>query len=431
MKATEFLKWFHPSRVWVLTSIAPDRRGIETKAFPTGPEQEANAEKWVEKWDGVRNIYFAVAEPIKPEDKKADRENIEAVHWLHVDIDAGPGDLIKELDRIKALVTTRIPEGVPKPTCVVFSGGGYQAFWKLKQPIPIHGNLEAAEGVARYNKALEVQLGGDHCSDVSRIMRLPGTLNIPDAKKKAKGRVPIEAKVVSFTRMEYALYEFDPAGDVLLPSEKALEIEIPGKPERLDSIDDLDRWGVPDRVKVICVQGRDPDNPKTDDDSRSAWLFDACCNLARCGVPHEVVYSVITDPGFKISESVLESNSPHKYALKQIRSATEAVEGDPVVLSDKDPSHSAREYLRRVDPYLFLIAEDWLTFDGIYYPTLEDGVIRSRVHAFLETAVTKNKDGVRFSVSPHGGKERQHARRAGGHRASAQGPVRAPVLAPG
>lgn len=323
MTPIAFLKRFHPNRPWILTAIASDRKGIETRAFT----DEAAATAWINENNGKRNLYFSVGEVIVPEDKKAERENIEAVHWLHVDIDAGQGDLLDELDRIKQLVTTRLPAGVPKPSCVVFSGGGYQAFWKLTQPIPIHGNAEAYEHAARYNKQLELLFGGDHCFNVDRIMRLPGTMNIPNARKVAKGRVPIQAEVLSFTDAAYELSQFDQAADVNLPSGSD-GVTISGNVPRLASIDDLDEWHVPDRVKVICVQGLDPDEPKDGDNSRSAWLFDAVCNLKRSEVPDDVVYGIITDPGFKIAESVLKSSNPHKYALKQIKSAKEAVESE-------------------------------------------------------------------------------------------------------
>lgn len=324
MTSTEFLKKFHPKRTWVLTAIAPDQKGIETHAFPPGAEDEAKA--WISRWNEKRNLYFSVAEVIEADNKKAERENIAAVHWLHVDIDAGAGDLLDELDRIKRLATTKLPASIPKPTCVVYSGGGYQAFWRLKEPVPIQGNLEAAEQAARYNKQLEVVFGADACHNIDRIMRLPGTMNIPNARKIARGRVPVEAKVVSFTQSNYALDSFTMAADVATGGGSQDIVEISGNVARLTSVDDLDQWKVPDRLKVIIVQGYDPDTPKDGDNSRSAWLFDVVCNLVRLSVPDDVVYSVITDPNFKIADSVVEASNSHRYALKQIKSAREAAE---------------------------------------------------------------------------------------------------------
>lgn len=325
MNTIEFLKAFHPNRPWVLTAIAPDQKIIETHAFL--PEHEKAATDWIAEWNGKRNLYFSVAEPILLENKKIERENVQAVHWLHVDLDAQAGkDFLSEMERIKAL-TTSIPTGIPKPTCVVFSGGGYQLFWRLKEQLVIAGNIEAAETAARYNKQLEIVLGGDHCSDVSRIMRLPGTMNIPNAKKVARGRIAVHAEVVTFTKSSYDLSAFTMAADVgSVASKQELAKIDTGNLPRLASVDDLDQWKVPDRLKVVIVQGRDPDNPKGGDDSRSAWLLDAVCNLVRHGVPDETIGGVILDSGFKIAESVLDKPDPVRYALRQISRAHDLVE---------------------------------------------------------------------------------------------------------
>lgn len=328
MNSVQFLKRFHPDRYWVLTAIASDRKGIETRPF--SPDEAVAAEQWIKERNGQRNLYFSVGEVISAEEKKAGRENIAAVHWLHVDIDAGPGDLLAELERIKLLVTKKLPTGVPKPTCVIYSGGGYQCFWRLAEPIPVQGNSEAASHAARYNKQLELIFGGDQCHNVDRIMRLPGTLNIPNAQKVAKGRVPVESAVLYFDKSSYQISEFDLAADVAVSP--GATVEISGNIPRLNSVDDLDEWDVPDRIKVIVVQGFHPDEVKDGDESRSAWLFDAVCNMMRAGCPDEIIYSVITDPNFKIADSVREASDPHKYALKQLRSAKEAVESENLYL---------------------------------------------------------------------------------------------------
>ena len=329
MTPAAFLKKFHPDRTWLLTAIEANQKGIETKAFPVSDTQSADAAKWIKKWNGKRNLYFSVAEVIRIEDKKADRENVAAVHFFHVDIDAQPGkDLNAELKRIKALVTTKRPESVPKPTCVIFSGGGYQAFWRLAEPLPIQGDPEAYQMAAAYNKQLELLFGGDSCHSVDHIMRLPGTQNIPSPRKVQRGRVQVEAKLESFTSEVHKKDLFAYAADVDMGADAAIGVEISGNIARLATVDDLDQWGVPDRVKVIVVNGFDPDTPKDGDNSRSAWLFDCVCQLVRADVPDDTIYSVITDPDFKVAESVLEASNPDRYAKKQIKSAKEAVESE-------------------------------------------------------------------------------------------------------
>ena len=50
--------------------------------------------------------------------------------------------------------------------------------------------------VERINRQLAADLGGDNCHNIDRIMRLPGTINVPNAKKRKAGRVPTLAYVV-------------------------------------------------------------------------------------------------------------------------------------------------------------------------------------------------------------------------------------------
>lgn len=114
-----------------------------------------------------------------------------------------------------------------------------------------------------------------------------------------------------------------------LPREARLQIDDAVPP--IGDLNVLDQYGVEDRVKIIISQGRhpDPSEKKKDDNSRSAWLFDALCNLVRAEVPDPVILSLIADRNWGISESVLDKGSSwRKYALRQIERAHEQAE-DP------------------------------------------------------------------------------------------------------
>jgi hypothetical protein len=60
----------------------------------------------------------------------------------------------------------------------------------------LNGNPVNIEAVEARNRKLAADLGGDHVQNVDRLMRLPGTLNVPDAKKLAKGRSIMLAEVI-------------------------------------------------------------------------------------------------------------------------------------------------------------------------------------------------------------------------------------------
>lgn len=317
----DFLKKFHPEGPWVLTAIGLDRSRITTDSFE--PKDTAAVTKWLEKYGGERNIYFLVNRPIGMPSKKPQREHIQEMAWLHIDIDPEDGaDLDAERDRCLALLTSKLPKGIPPPTCVVFSGGGYQGFWRLKEPLSLGGNLEKAEDAKLYNMQLETIFGGDHCHNIDRIMRLPGTINIPNAKKAAKGRKREMAKVFEFNKNSYDLSKFKKQPKVQDGTKSlgaSTDLELKGEIPLIDDVSYLDQWDVPDRLKVIAVQGRHPDEVKEGDNSRSAWVFDFVCNMARCGVPDEVTFAILMHPDFGISSSVREAKpTPERYALRQI-----------------------------------------------------------------------------------------------------------------
>lgn len=60
-----------------------------------------------------------------------------------------------------------MPKGVPAPSLVIDSGGGWQAFWRLEESLVIDGDPQKAEEAEGYNRALEQAFGADHCFDVS------------------------------------------------------------------------------------------------------------------------------------------------------------------------------------------------------------------------------------------------------------------------
>lgn len=309
--AVSFLRSFAPDGPWCLTSIDPDKRSLETVTFTSIDEVE-NMTRWIDFGNGHKNLYFHVNPVLGKLTKKADREKIAAVTYLHVDIDPKKGvDLEGEQQRILGLLTTGLKRfKLPVPTFVTFSGGGYQAFWKLETPIEINGNVDLAEDAKLYNKQLELLFGGDSCHNIDRVMRLPGTVNLPDAKKRAAGRVPVLARVVQDNLDAGAVYPLMMFTKAVLTSSdlKAHEdgLQISGNVSRILNVDELKQWNVPDTIQIIIAQGKDPDRPKQGDNSRSAWLWHALCEMARCDVPAEVMYAIITDPEWPISASILD-----------------------------------------------------------------------------------------------------------------------------
>ena len=137
--AIDFLDRWNPEGPWVLTAINVDKRGTNTDTFV--PDDRAQLQRWLKQHNGQDNIYFHVNPTKTHVKKKASREDIASMAWLHVDVDPRVNeDLEEERRRILNRLTVDLPEGIPKPTAVGYSGGGYQGFWKLEEAFPMDGD---------------------------------------------------------------------------------------------------------------------------------------------------------------------------------------------------------------------------------------------------------------------------------------------------
>lgn len=327
----DFLRWLYPNGPWLMTAINTEQTETPSRTFHPG--QEDQFAQWLER-NYDRNIYYSVNRPLRDMSKKAERVDIAEMGFLHVDVDPRTNENFEEeKSRIEDKFTNKLPTGLPKPSALVFSGGGYNALWRLDEAIPIAlGDLTLPEIEARYEDAkrynlqLEILLQGDNCHNIDRILRLPGSVNWPTTKKKAKGRVADYARVVWLEDSKYSINRFVAAPNVqakgMSSSSGGMQIQISGNIKRLGTVAELGDQ-VPDRVKMIIVQGYDPDEPNKFP-GRSEWLFYVCCSLVRAGCTNETIYSVITDPGFLISASVLDKGATvERYALRNIKRARE------------------------------------------------------------------------------------------------------------
>ena len=107
------------------------------------------------------NVYVA-ANPLAPGSRKRTKESIAEVRHLYLDLDTN-GDA-----KLTALRDSNV---VPIPTAIVAtSAGKYQALWRVEN-MP----FEQQESLL---KALAITFGGDPaCTDLNRVLRLPGFLN--------------------------------------------------------------------------------------------------------------------------------------------------------------------------------------------------------------------------------------------------------------
>jgi hypothetical protein len=164
-----------------------EAKGFETASFvrnATGNPDWEKVRHWIDNRQGRGNIYWTV-NAAAVMNKKPAKKDILAVVSLHADIDPYRGEHQDEAE----VRTVKMIEAHNKVASIVIkSGGGAWAIYDLAAPIQIDGDVAKAEETELFNIQLERELGGDNCHNIDRVARLPGTTNIPNAKKLAKGR---------------------------------------------------------------------------------------------------------------------------------------------------------------------------------------------------------------------------------------------------
>ena len=185
--AITFLQTFDPNGWHHLAAFDPFS-GKPIDACTFGPSAWGKMANWINGHIEQHNLYFSVGEP-KPgsPNKKLAKQDIGVIRALFADIDPEGG--AEEFDGERARIRLRVEEllrGPLPPSFVIDSGGGMQLFWKLDEPI--EADAASQERVENIGRAIAHALKADAVQNIDRVMRLPGTTNFPNAKKRRKGR---------------------------------------------------------------------------------------------------------------------------------------------------------------------------------------------------------------------------------------------------
>jgi hypothetical protein len=313
----DFFNKFRPGGPWMIYARSLDEKGaMLSKIFTDVKEASA----WAAVMNSEQNphqIYFQI-NPTNKQKKPKDAD-ITRVEWLQVDVDPWKDETADEaFVRIAELLTKKFPKQVRPPTLVVFSGGGFQAYWRMAEPIELDGSQQMIDDIKGYNRALAALLDGDHCFDVCRVFRAPGSVNWPSEKKRKRGQKPQLAEVQFWDESRaYKITDFVKA-DVTTTA--TTEIVIPDEVPNVD-LDDLVEYKLPDKCLDIIVNGPGPEHA-----SRSEAVWYVSCEMVRHGVPDHMIYGVLSNSTYEISEHILAQVDPRRSAIRHIERAHEYAE---------------------------------------------------------------------------------------------------------
>lgn len=408
-KAIEFLQSWCGCYDVVLSASHTDpmtgaKGRFETKVFPA-PVDWSTLGKWIAVRQGDRawaNIYFSVNPVLSgTTNKKTARSDIAAMVALHVDCDVNPGE--NQVDGIKRII--KVLEAYPNPpTDIVVSGGGAQGYWRFAAPIPIEGDVAVAEDLKLYNIQLERDLNGDHCHNVDRIMRVPGTVNIPKDDKIKKGRKPALAYWYGSNDRRYSTGDFKkaPPPDVAKTAKYEKGFQDSGSYEAKVLPTD-ERLAKVDRKWIdLGLTGLDPDRKYAEpggkvDRSRRALAF--CTALLRAGVDPQLVASILMDPTWVAGDCVRDKAGETQRQLKRlIQRAGKFVGEDmekPVTLREGHWDEIAEKFFLRADKgnwqYFLHYRGECIIWRRGCYIIIEKDTVHSVIWKFLSAAMIRKQ----------------------------------------
>ncbi|KLU61702.1 hypothetical protein CEB3_c18800 [Peptococcaceae bacterium CEB3] len=142
-----------------------------------GAESWEKIDRLVEYYDTKAHCYFSLCPRNTPEGKEI--HDVSGISVLWADIDAH--------GRPKSEAWEQVQKLDPLPSVLVDSGGGYHAYWLLDDFYPTPDD-ETRDDAAAIERGLTRHMGGDMAAtDLARIFRVPGTMNIkPETMRKAE-----------------------------------------------------------------------------------------------------------------------------------------------------------------------------------------------------------------------------------------------------
>lgn len=264
------------------------------------------------------NLFFGVCPRVGNDGRFDLAWQIRTVRALWTDIDHVTVDQARERIAKSAL---------PEPSIIVHSGNGVHLYWLLDQPYPIDDAGDPPEvltewidmpggrkkprkyfvqdgeriylDVRRHASRLSPKAqrledilagvaqacGGDHTTDLSRLLRLPGTLNRKDQRN---GREPTATALVTCeATRRYSLAVFEPLATPAPETERATKIAAMPLPRaRKASASKADKLAELIAASAIAEAG-----------GRSEADFSVCCYAVRNGVGKEDVWQQVESTG--------------------------------------------------------------------------------------------------------------------------------------
>jgi hypothetical protein len=281
ISAIDFLRMLRPQGPWAITAIVPDGPTF-THTFMPGQEKELNNFIARQNVKQKQNIYYTL-NVTGCVDKKPTKADITHADYLHVDADPEPDETP---DEFKARMLPTFEASEPKPKFIVVSGNGLQGLFPIMRADCTNGGAAVIEEI---NAGLADRFGAARgTQNIDRLLRLPGTINHPNKKKRDAGRKECRAELIAVNNVP----PYDPAN--------------------LTHLRELAK--IPSKAASMLRQRSHAD--------RSALLFAYVNACLRAKVPESTIIDAALNSNGAIRQHIEEQNQPaHEYMARQVQQA--------------------------------------------------------------------------------------------------------------
>jgi hypothetical protein len=319
--AVAFLEQLRPPP-WSLTAIVPGDKTTLTAVAHCAQD----VADFVGRHNGHRNLYYSVNPIRNPVNKKAAKTDISAIEYVLSDLDPMEGETP---EAAKARYQQALKTCEHKPTGAIDSGNGIQCLWKIERIALGEPVMGAPDGKGKTKPifkpedqvkiddaeerigALMERLGAKKgTQNIDRILRLPGTINLPNAKKLKDGRKQCPAKLLWFNGEAYDIGAFP----LPKPEErKSKKAKAKNRPSDRDG-----EWDKLDRAIRYCEV--------PDGQTRSHVVWYVINEMLRQGFIEEAIVKTLLNKDNRISDHVYDQPDPQGYAKRQIAEAKQRID---------------------------------------------------------------------------------------------------------
>ncbi|MBF0570830.1 MAG: hypothetical protein HQL12_03050 [Candidatus Omnitrophica bacterium] len=171
-----------------------------------------------------------------------------------------------------------------RPSIIVSSGHGFQVYWLLDQPVAVEqGNVAKIEGIL---KGIHATIGSDAVHDLSRVFKIPGTIN---QKLDKDGKTQLEPWTVVIIKLEPDLkYSLDTFAKFQV--ETNLEAKSPEVSSTEDVVEvDVETLNISQETKNLILTGKVPGDRYK---SESEADFRVICDLLKASYDDALIVKI-------------------------------------------------------------------------------------------------------------------------------------------